>query len=196
MVEHAQNRAQTANLDNVYFQHGSLAPTEILGTFDLVVGRFVAIFQPDLIGFIRRAASLVKPGGTIVFIEPGWNITATWTSPTIPAYDALIASMVRTIQKLGTATGIGAGLVGSFIEAGLGEPAVSAEFLVGGPASGLSDYNIMNSEIIFNQARQAGLDVPGQAELETVAALIRQEAGAKHVQFNGPCIVGAWAKVG
>lgn len=49
-------------------------PSEMLGTFDAVIGFFVLHHVHDLDACMRMAASLVRPGGRVAFLEPNpWN---------------------------------------------------------------------------------------------------------------------------
>ncbi len=195
MVEHARSRAQSANVANVRFQVSSLESDGLIGNFDVVVGRLVAAFQKDKVDFIRRAASLAKTGGTVAFVEPGWNMTTAWTDPVIPSYDGLLGEYLHALEAMDVDPYLGSSLASSFVEAGLGEPLLSAEFLVGTHASGLPDFVLTNFEVAFNQARLRGLHVPTAKEFKVKSEEVRRTAKAKNVQFNGPCIVAAWAKI-
>jgi 2-polyprenyl-3-methyl-5-hydroxy-6-metoxy-1,4-benzoquinol methylase len=49
-------------------------PPEMDGTFDAVIGFFVLHHVHDLAACIRKATSLVRPGGRVAFLEPNpWN---------------------------------------------------------------------------------------------------------------------------
>jgi SAM-dependent methyltransferase len=195
MVNRAQQRAQAKQIENVQFQQSSLLPDEKLGEFDFVISRLVTAFQPDQVNFLRRAASLVKAGGSIVSIEAGWNLCGQWTNPAIPVYDELTRSAISHMEAFGFDSKLGSRLIQLFTHAGLGRPSVAAEFLVGGPDSILLDYTLLNFESLFMIFRGKGLDVPDEDDLNRKYAEIREAAASSHVQFNGPCIVGASLKI-
>ncbi len=195
MIKRAQQRAHAKQVENIQFQTGSLLPGEQLGKFDFVTGRLVTAFQPDQVDFLRRVVSRVKVGGSIALIEAGWNLCGTWTNPTIPAYDELIERSLSLIETLGFDTQLGSRLTQLFAHAGLGEPSVTAELLVGGPDSELLDYSLLNFENLFITARKRGLEAPDETALNLMWAEIRKAATASHVQFSGPCVVGAFIKI-
>jgi hypothetical protein len=153
-------------------------------------------FQRDKVEFIRRSASLLNGGETVAFIEPGWNQTAAWTTPTIPIYDEMFGNFLSAIQQFGADPFFGSNLACSYVEAGLVEPSLSAELLVDGPALWLLDFNLMNFEVAFGQVGHRGFDVPSSKDFERMSSEVRRIAISCCVQFSGPAAVGAWAKVG
>jgi len=195
MISRAQQRAQAKQVANIQFQSGSLLQDDHLGKFDFVIGRLVTAFQPDQVDFLRRVVSRAKVGGSIALMEAGWNLCGVWTNPAIPMYDELIHRSVSLIETLGFDPQLGSRLTELFALAGLGKPSVTAEHLVGGPDSSLLDYSLLNLENIFSTAREKGLEAPDEAALKVTCAEIRKVATASHVQFSGPCVVGAFIKI-
>jgi len=195
IVEHARQQAKRNNLPNLSFQIGATYPEERASKFDLVTGRLMAGYQPDRIEFFRQASSMVKPGGTIAFLEAAWNLCGTWTSPAIPVYDKLVQQFMPVIRTLGFDADLGSHLIQTFQHAGLSEPQVSAELLVSGPRSGIIDYMFGCFEMVFAQARDAEIDIPGQVTLKKARKQVQRAAEAGYVQFNGPCVVGAWTTI-
>jgi SAM-dependent methyltransferase len=195
MINRAKQRAQSKQVENVQFQIGSLQPDENLGKFDFVIGRLVTAFQSDQVNFLHRVVSLVKAGGSIAFIEAAWNLCGTSTNPAIPVYDDLIKRSISLIEALGFDSELGSRLTQLFAHAGLGRPSVTAELLVGGPDSSLLDYSLLNFENLFMTAKKKGLEAPDDAAVKMICAEIRETAAASHVQFSGPCVVGAFIKI-
>ena len=62
-------RARAATAKNVQFLITPLDDTLDAASFDVVIGRYVLIFQDDVTRFIRASARLVKPGGIVAFHE-------------------------------------------------------------------------------------------------------------------------------
>jgi ubiquinone/menaquinone biosynthesis C-methylase UbiE len=62
-------RARAATAKNVHFLVTSLDNNLGAASFDVVIGRYVLIFQDDVTSFIRASARLVKPGGIVAFHE-------------------------------------------------------------------------------------------------------------------------------
>jgi ubiquinone/menaquinone biosynthesis C-methylase UbiE len=65
----AAERARAAGLPQIRFARASVESFSSQETFDLVIGRYIVIHQSDPIGFLRAAARLVRPGGSIAFHE-------------------------------------------------------------------------------------------------------------------------------
>ena len=62
-------RARAATAKNVHFLVTSPDDSLDAASFDVVIGRYVLIFQDDVTSFIRASARLVKPGGILAFHE-------------------------------------------------------------------------------------------------------------------------------
>jgi ubiquinone/menaquinone biosynthesis C-methylase UbiE len=62
-------RARAATAKSVHFLVASLDDTLDAASFDVVIGRYVLIFQDDVPSFIRVSARLAKPGGILAFHE-------------------------------------------------------------------------------------------------------------------------------
>jgi ubiquinone/menaquinone biosynthesis C-methylase UbiE len=58
-------RARAATAKNVHFLVTSPDDSLDAAWFDVVIGRYVLIFQDDVTSFIRATARLVKPGGIV-----------------------------------------------------------------------------------------------------------------------------------
>src|SRR5215467_8182993 len=87
----ATQRARTCGLHHLSFREASTDAFVDRVGFDLVVGRYVLIHQTDPAAFLRVAAQLAKPGGTIAFHElrlrdachsvphvPLWTTSTNW----------------------------------------------------------------------------------------------------------------------
>src|SRR5262245_23606569 len=66
-VELARRRTDAANVE---FRLGDVQTLDgVEGGFDAVVGRLVLMYLPDPVAALRRAASLVRPGGVVCMHE-------------------------------------------------------------------------------------------------------------------------------
>ena len=52
------------------FRESELSAMAFDQRFDAAIGRYVLCFQPDPVALVRKIASLVRPGGIILFHEP------------------------------------------------------------------------------------------------------------------------------
>src|SRR6185312_1026158 len=64
-VEVARERAQAEGLSHATFVHSDLLSFTTAAPFDAVVGRLILIHTPDPAAVIRRAVSLLAPGGIV-----------------------------------------------------------------------------------------------------------------------------------
>src|SRR5262249_15255482 len=69
VVSMATQRARAFGRQHLAFHEASADTFVDNAGFDLVVGRYVLIHQTDPAAFLRVAAQLAKPGGTIAFHE-------------------------------------------------------------------------------------------------------------------------------
>jgi len=73
-------RARAATAKNVHFLVTSPDDTLDAASFDIVIGRYVLIFQGDVASFLRASARLVKPGGILAFHEIDDGGEGSWVS--------------------------------------------------------------------------------------------------------------------
>lgn len=75
-VASARDRVGRAGIANLQFIEGDVQTlAEVNGTFDAVVGRLVLMYLPDPVAAVRRAASLVRPGGWSACTRATWPTT-------------------------------------------------------------------------------------------------------------------------
>jgi ubiquinone/menaquinone biosynthesis C-methylase UbiE len=65
----ARERAQEAGLRQIRFVRASVEEFVVDELFDLVIGRYILVHQPEPVAFLRKAARLVRPGGALAFHE-------------------------------------------------------------------------------------------------------------------------------
>ena len=68
-VRRASTRAQSADIDNVYFVQGDPLEMEFTDRFDAIIGRLVVMYLPDPAEALRKLARHLRPGGLIVVQE-------------------------------------------------------------------------------------------------------------------------------
>src|SRR5260370_13724688 len=68
-------------------------------SFDVVIGRYVLIFQHDVTSFIRASARLVKPGGVVAFheIDDADDLAAL---PEVPLWHRANDCLTRAMRSL------------------------------------------------------------------------------------------------
>jgi SAM-dependent methyltransferase len=81
------------------FAVGDFLATAGAGSFDAVVMRFVVQHLSDLPAVLRRAATYLKPGGTVFIIEPDVQNSA--NTPPTPAFDAMLREYAALAAERG-----------------------------------------------------------------------------------------------
>jgi SAM-dependent methyltransferase len=127
----AKERARHQGFKQADFYVSSVedfSPTE---PFDLVIGRYVLMYQPTPAVFIRAARSHVRAGGVIAFHEISLH-RGYHSLPSNPAWEKM-AEWLNIGFRSGASSWDAAGrLVEHFLEAGLPCPELFAETPVGG----------------------------------------------------------------
>ena len=89
----AKERAQAAGLRHIVYEEGSAEAFFDKDRFDLVIGRYLLIHQPDPAGLLRAAARLVKSGGSVAFHEIRLSQRCR-SVPNVPLFE-LIDKLIR-----------------------------------------------------------------------------------------------------
>jgi len=127
----ARRRAQEAGLLQISYVCASVEEFSVDEPFDLVIGRYILVHQPEPVALLRKAARLVQPGGALAFHEVRMGST-TKSFPYVPLWD-LTTNLVRIALQSSVPNYDGADrFVEHFSEAGLPYPNLFCEELVGG----------------------------------------------------------------
>jgi SAM-dependent methyltransferase len=190
----ARGRASELGLaSSVTFREGDPTELGLEEPVDAAVGRYVLQFQPDPVAMLRRIASLVRPGGVVVFHEIDWGSLSSF--PPVPTYDRLCAWGAETMRRHRTETRMGAKLHATFVAAGLREPSVRLEALaVGGDRAGawLRSFRDLIAVLLPEMVR-LGVASELDAGLDTAVEGMAEEARRTGSVFIGHGQFGAWA---
>jgi ubiquinone/menaquinone biosynthesis C-methylase UbiE len=123
-------RARGATAKNVHFLVASPDDTWGVASFDIVIGRYVLIFQDDVTSFLRASARLVKPGGILAFheVDDADDFTAL---PEVPLWKQANEWLMNGLRSLVPNPDVPGKLVDCFSQAGLGAPALFCEVPIG-----------------------------------------------------------------
>ena len=133
-VAAATARAAAVGAVNVRFVAGDARNAVFDERFDAVIGRFVLMYLADPIEALTSCVGAVRAGGLVAFQE--WHAVDPFTStPTVELWDRTGALLVSTFRAAGTNLTMGLELRACFEAAGLLEPQLRAERLVGGGQS-------------------------------------------------------------
>jgi len=193
-VATATARAAAAGVTNVRFVAGDVRTDIPHEVFDAAVGRFVLMYVADAVAALAAVAAHVRPGGIVAFQE--WHAIDPFTStPTVELWERMGAVLVPTFGAVGTHVTMGLRLRSCFEAAGLSDPELVAERLVGGgPSFGGYAYLAGLIRAIAPAIARSGRATLEELDVDTLEQRLRDAAGALDATVALPAIVTAWAR--
>jgi len=131
-LEKARKRAEQLKLRNVEFVCGDIRTTTLSGSFDAAVGRLVLLYSADPVAALARIATQVRSNGIVAFQEMEMNAVAARASYGDSMLGQVVETICRTFAAAGVRVNMASELRHTFVKAGLGEPELLGEFVVGG----------------------------------------------------------------
>jgi ubiquinone/menaquinone biosynthesis C-methylase UbiE len=191
----ASSRAQAAGLRQITFRDVAIEQFVSRDLFDSVVCRFVLIHQADPVKFLRRAASLVRPGGTIALHEV--DLTGGFNSyPRVWRWDATGNLILSAFQEVLPHYDVANRLIELFFDAGLPPPNLFREVHVsGGENSPFYEWLADTMRSVWPQLIEMGIAVETAKPAETLASKVRKAVVDAHSQINLPAQVCAWTRL-
>ena len=188
-------RARAATVKNVHFLVTS--PDDALDTasFDVVIGRYVLIFQNNVASFLRASARLVKPGGILAFheIDDADDFAAL---PEIPLWKQANDWLMTALRYLLPNPDVPGRLVDCYSQAGLGVPALFSEVPIGdGEQSPIATWLAETLRTLLPQIVQRGWASEDAVDIDTLEKRLRAAARITHSQVSAPRQVCAWVRV-
>lgn len=192
-IKVAVESVRDENLSHVDFRVSALDDLSDVEGFDMVVGRYVLIHQPNAVEFLKKAAQFVRPGGCVAFHE--LNIVDYLPSfPTIELWDAVLKEVFTRFQKTCPEAGVARNMVSAFVSAGLGVPDMFCEIaVVGGSNTGSPEWLINTLRSMSDGAEQTRLADGREIQLDATMVELGRAIDAVHAQVMGPYQVCAWA---
>ena len=191
----ARKRADALSFRNVSFSEGDPTNMEFGRRFDAVIGRYVLMFQRDPVALLRGVTAHVRPGGVVVFHEPDWASARSF--PSVPIYDQCCQWIVETLRLSGADPRMGIKLHSAFVAAGLPEPSMRLESVIGGGKSS-ADQVHFKTDLAFTLASEMerlGVAMMAEVNAETLAERVLQEVVACNAVVVGRSEIGAWSRI-
>jgi len=127
----AKECSRESGFEQSAFRVSSVEAFSSTELFDIVIGRYVVMYQPSPAAFIRAASRHVRPGGVVAFYEIALH-RGYHSLPSYPAWE-MMAKYLNLALSVGAPSWDAAGrLVEHFQNAGLASPHLFAELPVGG----------------------------------------------------------------
>ncbi|MBM3264596.1 MAG: class I SAM-dependent methyltransferase [candidate division Zixibacteria bacterium] len=128
----ARERARASGHQNVNFVAGDIRELSFDEQFDAVIGRLVLIYLKDAGAVLRHAVSFLRPGGLVAFQEIDFSSLLTLrTVPLSPLGDRAVRWVYQAFQQAGAEVDMGFKIPGVFREAGLPDPQIYGQVLMG-----------------------------------------------------------------
>jgi SAM-dependent methyltransferase len=193
-VETARARIASAGHRNVRIEVADVLTHEPGQLFDAVIGRHILIHTPDALTILRRAVSLVHPGGVIAFQE--------FDLETVPRGFPEMPLMFRTqdlirefFRRAVPCANMGVRLPLLMQDAGLPPPEVRSESCVdGGPHSPIYEWLAETVRSALPKMEALGVARAAEVEIDTLEERLRAEA----IETRGFAVVspmiGAFAR--
>ena len=161
--------------------------------FDLIVGRFVLAFQSKPADFLRKASGHIKSGGTIAFLEPGASLSDnTRSSPVVPLWDKTVNQVVEAFWSGGVHPDQGLRLTETFFNAGLAEPTLFRDPIVGSAnASQIIRWVCLTMQSLLPVIEKMDGVTVADLEIQTLEQRLRDAASAAHSQLTFFSATGA-----
>jgi len=189
----ARTRAATAK--NVHFLVTSPNDTLDAAPFDVVIGRYVLIFQDDVASFLRASARLVKPGSTLAFheIDDADDFAAL---PEVPLWQQANDWLMSALRSLLPNPDVPGRLVDCFSRAGLGAPVLFCEVPIGDrERSPIATWLAETLRTLLPQIIQRGWASEEAVDIDSLEKGLRAATITTHSQVSAPRQMCAWVRV-
>ncbi|CAB3792983.1 class I SAM-dependent methyltransferase [Pararobbsia alpina] len=191
-IEAAVDSARSEGVSNVHFKVSALNDFADDERFDMVVGRYVLVHQPDAVEFLKKAALFVRPGGSMAFHEI--DLTGFIpSSPTIELWDAAFHELLIRFQKACPEAAVTRNMVHAFVSAGFPVPDMFCEVTIGGANIPFQEWMIRTLQSLSDGAERTRLADGRVIEFEAAILDLARAIEERHAQVQGPYQVCAWA---
>ncbi|MGH7502314.1 MAG: class I SAM-dependent methyltransferase [Longimicrobiales bacterium] len=180
-VAAARKRTAERGISNVTFSAGEIESAGEPGAWDVMVGRFVLMHQPDPAFTLASAARSIRRGGKVVILESVMAalLNGAHSFPHSPLYDAIVRWKCRVVAAAGADIEAGLRLHQTFERAGLPDPSLRMEARVeGGPGSLVYQYLAESVRSMLPMAAAHRIEGFDAEDVETLEGRLRAEVGA------------------
>ncbi len=129
-IEKARKRSSESGLSNIEFVETDIARFVNAGPFDVIVGRLVLQFMPHPVEVMRSLASMLRPGGVMVFQESNWEALLSQVQ-TLPLRRECCQLIHESFKLSNANVNIGPALLGAFKQIQFSEPRLRLDVPIG-----------------------------------------------------------------
>ena len=194
-LEVARAKAAAQSAGNVRFVVGAADDVVFDERFDAVVGRYVLQFQPDPAQLLARVAGFARPGGVVAFHELDW--AGVTSDPPVPTYEQLRVWLQAAIEGSGASAHSGLRLPAVFAAAGLPEPTMRMESLIGVGANARDAVERLGhlAQTLLAALEEHGIVSAAELDPDTLVDRILAEAASSGSVVRSHLEIGAWVRV-
>jgi SAM-dependent methyltransferase len=194
VISTATERAHRAGFRTVSFHEATVETFVDDAGFDFVIGRYVLIHQTNPVAFLRAAARLARPGGSIAFHELRLR-DACRSVPNVPLWEMIDSLLRSAFSSLLPHYDAGDRLIEHFGHAGLPEPNLFCETHVWGTAHEPHyAWMVDTLRVLLPQLQRLGIVAADFMGIETLETRLRNAVLQAHSQVAGPPQICAWAR--
>lgn len=191
----ARARERASGHGNVGFVEGDLRDVAFAEPFDAAFGRLVLFYLGDPAAAIGIVASQIRPDGIVGFQDYDFSSWPSPIWPRVPLYERVMGWLGETIQRAGLEMQMGLKYRRAFLAAGLPEPTVRMDVLVGGGADFVWHRYLANStRSMLPLIEQFGIATAAEVGIETLAERLSEAAVAADATITLPPLAGAWTR--
>lgn len=188
----AKARARALGLTNLAFAVKDLDAVSLdLGPFDAVIGRRVLMYLPDPARVVAALASLLRPGGLVVFQEHDATV-GPGLGGQLPLHEQVHDWIWKTVAGEGGDTRMGLHLHGALTRAGLVVEQVRADAVILTPT--VSPPIVAIVRAMLPRLAAQGVARQQDVDIETLEARLANERRAANATCIWDMAFGAWAR--
>jgi SAM-dependent methyltransferase len=191
-IDWARNRARDKGIGNVSFAVSDPALMRCEGNFDAVVGRTVLMYYAEPARALGKLTDHVRPCGIIAFQE--FDMGYMRSFPPARTFEMMVALMKDVFRASGVHINIGLELNSVFLNAGLAEPSLRIDALIGGVSQFPYDIVAATLHNLLPTIERLKIVSTAVLEIEILEERMRAEAAACQGIALSPALVGAWSR--
>jgi ubiquinone/menaquinone biosynthesis C-methylase UbiE len=191
----ARARAQADGLRHVTFTEASVGTFSDPKPFDLVVARYVLIYQVDPVAFLRSAARFATPGGILALHEFILE-RPVYSKPHVALWQQTADWLMTTFRNGAPSCDAAARLIEHFSGAGLPQPALFSETPIGGGVDAPHyAWAAGVARTLLPRMVETGVVTAETVAIDTLESRLRSAVVEARSQVEWPAQVCAWTRV-
>lgn len=195
VLQLAQARAREAGFKHVSFLAGDIREVTLDEQYDAIIGRLILMYLPERAADLHYLAQHLRPGGVVVFQEFDLSLDLSLFYPPSPLWQQAWDWVFQAFQRAGAEVQMGMKVYDTFLEAGLPEPEMRYEAIIGGgPASPIYELLAGVMRALLPMIVKFGIATTEEVDIETLENRLRAEIVGHHGVARSPALVSAWTR--